>query len=228
MTNRLISKVTIGFVIQTFDQSQDRFTSQEFVAGDEVNYEDDNGEPVDSAECEIERGDVMSEPYIGFDMIQPQDNPRISVDNDLQLAICTVVDLANENVYDDGDPEMAEQVNAQNNAVNSVVKMLEECRRQRDTMPTQEIKPTDQLMQAARNALADLEGIMPTHDPSGDRQHPAWTTIEELKQVTDNDDSLSAYQQVISDLATDCEGNEDLLNQALDAMRTEAMMVANG
>lgn len=37
------------------------------------------------------------------------------------------------------------------------------------------------LLQAARCALADLEGIMPDFEPSGDREHPAWKTIEELK-----------------------------------------------
>jgi hypothetical protein len=181
----LISKVTVGFVIQTFDQSQDRFTSQEFVAGDEVTYEDDNGEVVDSAECEVERGDVMSEPYIGFEMLQPTSQPRATVDNDLQLALCTVVDLANQNALDQHgcDEELKEECQAQNDAINAVVKMLDELRRQRDNMPTQEVKPTDQ--------------------------------------------SLTAYQQVISELASDSEGNIDLLNQALDAMRMEAIQVAN-
>ena len=36
-----------------------------------------------------------------------------------------------------------------------------------------------------QNALADLEGIMPDYDQSGDREHPAWTTIEELKSALD-------------------------------------------
>ena len=39
------------------------------------------------------------------------------------------------------------------------------------------------LLAACRCALADLEGIMPEFEPSGDRQHPGWTTIEELKAV---------------------------------------------
>ena len=39
------------------------------------------------------------------------------------------------------------------------------------------------LLEAATNALADLEGIMPEHEPSGDRQHPAWVTIKELRQA---------------------------------------------
>lgn len=80
----LISKVTVGFVIQTFDQEQGRFTSQSFVAGDEVTYEDDNGETVDSDSCQVQRGDIATEPYIGFDMVQPNDDPRIDVDNDAQ------------------------------------------------------------------------------------------------------------------------------------------------
>lgn len=174
----LVSKVTVGFVIQTFDQELGRFTSQEFVAGDDVSYEDGNGDAVDADECKVERGDIMSEPYIGFDMIQPQDNPRVTIDQDLQLNLCTVVDLANENIYKGGDPELDEHVKTQHNAVNSVVKMIEECRRQRDDMPTNEVKPT-------------------------------------------------AYQQVISELANDCDGNVDLLNQALDAMRMEVIQQAN-
>lgn len=36
------------------------------------------------------------------------------------------------------------------------------------------------LLQSARCALADLEGIMPEFDPDGDREHPAWQTIKEL------------------------------------------------
>lgn len=36
------------------------------------------------------------------------------------------------------------------------------------------------LLQAARCALADLEGVMSEYEPSGDRQHPGWKTIEEL------------------------------------------------
>lgn len=38
------------------------------------------------------------------------------------------------------------------------------------------------LLQAAKKALADLEGIMPEFEPDG-KTHPAWTTIEELRHV---------------------------------------------
>ncbi len=37
------------------------------------------------------------------------------------------------------------------------------------------------LLAALRCALADLEGIMPEFEPSGDRTHPAWTTIKEAR-----------------------------------------------
>jgi hypothetical protein len=37
------------------------------------------------------------------------------------------------------------------------------------------------LLNAAKCALADLEGIMPEFEPSGDREHSAWRTINELR-----------------------------------------------
>lgn len=40
-----------------------------------------------------------------------------------------------------------------------------------------------ELTDAARCALADLEGVAPEVDPSGDRQHPIWQTIGELRAV---------------------------------------------
>jgi hypothetical protein len=39
------------------------------------------------------------------------------------------------------------------------------------------------LLKVCRDALADLEGIMPAHDPDGDRTHPAWETMKELKKI---------------------------------------------
>ena len=37
------------------------------------------------------------------------------------------------------------------------------------------------LLAAAKAALADLQGIMPEFEPSGDRLHPGWKTIQELE-----------------------------------------------
>ena len=45
------------------------------------------------------------------------------------------------------------------------------------------IAVTPELLQAAKNALADLEGIMPDFEPSGDRTHSAWKTITELRAI---------------------------------------------
>ncbi len=39
------------------------------------------------------------------------------------------------------------------------------------------------LLQACKCALADLKGMMPEFEVSGDRRHPAWTTIEELRNI---------------------------------------------
>jgi len=66
----LISKITIGFVTQVFDTEKQRWISQEFVAGDQVDFEDDNGNPVDAP-----KDKDGEEPYLCFDMVQPETNP---------------------------------------------------------------------------------------------------------------------------------------------------------
>lgn len=61
----LINKITTGFVVQQYDTEQGRFISQEFVAGNEVEYECD-GAPLE--------GDI--DDYLAFEMVQP--NPPLS------------------------------------------------------------------------------------------------------------------------------------------------------
>lgn len=39
------------------------------------------------------------------------------------------------------------------------------------------------LLKVAKYALADLEGIMPEFEPSGDRTNPAWQTILDLREA---------------------------------------------
>ena len=39
------------------------------------------------------------------------------------------------------------------------------------------------VTECALCALADLEGIMPQIEPSGERKHPGWQTIEDLRQA---------------------------------------------
>ena len=45
------------------------------------------------------------------------------------------------------------------------------------------IAAAPELLFAARCALADLEGVMPEFEVSGDREHSGWQTIKELKAV---------------------------------------------
>lgn len=45
------------------------------------------------------------------------------------------------------------------------------------------MEESDRLIKAARCALADLEGIMPEYETSGERLHPGWKTIKELNEV---------------------------------------------
>lgn len=62
-------KVTIGFVVQDFVKNDDGSAvcvSQSFIASDQVEYEDELGEPV-----EVDTGKEICYP---FDMIQPQNN----------------------------------------------------------------------------------------------------------------------------------------------------------
>ena len=64
----LLKKITIGFVVQTFDTDKKEFVKQEFVAGDECSYENQDGESVDSDLFVRIDG---KEPYLPYDMVQP-------------------------------------------------------------------------------------------------------------------------------------------------------------
>ena len=58
----IVKKITSGFVIQYFETETEKFLSQEFIAGDEVEVEDLEGNSLDE--------DDVSE-YLPFDMVQP-------------------------------------------------------------------------------------------------------------------------------------------------------------
>ena len=66
----LINKVTVGFVIQVFDTEKKAFVDQNFIAGDEVSYEDQYGKAVDPQYMHTLDGKT---PYLPFDMVQPDD-----------------------------------------------------------------------------------------------------------------------------------------------------------
>ena len=55
-----MQKITVGFVIQTYDDAG-KCTAAEFVAGDQVDWEDGDGEAIDPPAHE----------YFPFSMLQP-------------------------------------------------------------------------------------------------------------------------------------------------------------
>lgn len=56
----IVNKITNGFVIQQFDTETRQFIGQEFIAGDEVTFEDEDGESVESFD-----------EYLPYEMKQP-------------------------------------------------------------------------------------------------------------------------------------------------------------
>jgi hypothetical protein len=64
----LVNKITAGFVVQVFDTEKRRFVSQHFVAGDDCQYEDQDGDPVDRKALDVDG----KEAYLPFDMVQPK------------------------------------------------------------------------------------------------------------------------------------------------------------
>jgi len=64
----IVNKVTTGFVIQQFDTNKKKFVSQEFIAGDEVDVEDDEGNPLSTY---IRDACGIDNHYLPFDMTQP-------------------------------------------------------------------------------------------------------------------------------------------------------------
>lgn len=73
----LIRKITHGFVIQVFDTETSNWLSQEFVAGDQVEYENANtNEPCDLEDANYFNKDgdpeALGESYLPFDMVQPE------------------------------------------------------------------------------------------------------------------------------------------------------------
>ena len=65
-----INKITTGFVIQTWDTELNKWIAQEFVAGDETNYEKIGGTSVDPNEIWPD----VPKPYLPFDMKPPEES----------------------------------------------------------------------------------------------------------------------------------------------------------
>lgn len=87
----IIQKITTGFVIQKFDTKTNQFVSQEFIAGDQVEHEDENGEFVDNHDYDIDNH------YMQFNMKQPNlndygDTSKIKTLRDLKDHLNQAVD----------------------------------------------------------------------------------------------------------------------------------------
>lgn len=69
----IINKITTGFVIQQFDTEKQKFVSQEFVAGDEVDWETEDGQPADMEAPLVVDGQLQPilTTYLPFNMEQP-------------------------------------------------------------------------------------------------------------------------------------------------------------
>ncbi len=72
----IYKKITTGFVVQTFDTAQNKYTNQYFVAGDQVDYEDNNGNLLGKGQLDLLGYQGFGpysevEPYLPFDMVQP-------------------------------------------------------------------------------------------------------------------------------------------------------------
>lgn len=58
----IVKKITVGFVVQEYDTETEKFVSQDFVAGDQVDWEDEDGNAIPDEGA-----------YLSFEMVQPED-----------------------------------------------------------------------------------------------------------------------------------------------------------
>jgi hypothetical protein len=64
----IVHRITTGFVVQKFDADTGRCISQEFVAGDQVEYEDQAGNSIEEGQYGIDLEGL----YWPLDMKQPE------------------------------------------------------------------------------------------------------------------------------------------------------------
>lgn len=65
----IVKKVTVGFVIQEFDTEKNQFVSQEFIAGDQVDWETEDGDKIDPDDYVAQEDGTI--PSLSFDMVPP-------------------------------------------------------------------------------------------------------------------------------------------------------------
>ena len=66
----LVNKITAGFVIQTFDTKTGKWVSQEFVADNQSEYENETGKPLKHDSIAYAK---TFDAYLCFNMVQPSE-----------------------------------------------------------------------------------------------------------------------------------------------------------
>ncbi len=66
----IIKKITVGWVVQTFDTDNGQLVEQCFHASDQVDYENEQGESIDATEDHDPNYRMIEDLYYPFDMIQ--------------------------------------------------------------------------------------------------------------------------------------------------------------
>lgn len=98
-------KITVGFVIQDYKKLSNGTlvcTGQEFIAGDQVDYEDNRGEHIDITDLHVETKEV----YCPFDMMQPKHIPfpdTSAVKDSYEDGLCPDCGADIPNDAEDGD-----------------------------------------------------------------------------------------------------------------------------
>ena len=90
----LYNKFTVGFVVQSFNDAGE-FVSQQFIAGDQVDYETEDGDAIN-----VEDMPQGGNEYIPFDMTQPGLDGLNPVAEQLQENLMTYLDGMPQNVVD--------------------------------------------------------------------------------------------------------------------------------
>ena len=89
----VIKKVTIGFVVQSYDTEKRRFFCQEFVASEDHTWEDQMGDALnlkDNADLALIYGQGgVDEPYLNLEMVQPKTQAGVIMDATPLLAKAT-------------------------------------------------------------------------------------------------------------------------------------------
>lgn len=66
----LIKKITTGFVTQTFDTETGEWVDQQFICGDQCDYEDEDANPVS---YKLFQGKDGKEAYLPYEMKKPEE-----------------------------------------------------------------------------------------------------------------------------------------------------------